>query len=277
MNDGIGGDWISNNNYNMALQEVTSAGLSEWTRKVNGSWGNGGILSNDTFDSWTAEGHTYSWVTGKVSTTDAAPYTHELWVTNSANDKTGNANVYWNDKGGLAVRLSYANQEDDSLAVTGTVYAFSDTSAGGNNTPQGQLTVASFSLDGYNGIDWLTTQMFVNQDGFELYTTAEATFSDELAGAVVNANGMSMSWADINAALAAKAVDTGNDEGEINASVFGSVRMGDLLSHQSSSNTGGIGSTDLVTVETGNTVIPEPATLSVLGLGLVSLIRRRRN
>ncbi len=262
-NDGIGGDWNTSGQYHMTSGEDTTA-PGTFTRQVDAGYGNGGLLSQDTYDSWTAEGHTYSWITGQVDPGSGA-YTHELWVTKASHSNTGKANLYWNNGGGLALRLTYT-PDGEEIVATGTLYICS-TQKDDKSTGTGTLAAAEFTFDSYDGIDWLTSQMYVTDAGLEMYLSESVSWGSSIAGAATDANGLSVSWADVNAAL---------DAGVVDASILGDTKIGDLLSHQTNSGTNGIGSTDEIRVQTGNALIPEPATMTLLALGGLVALRRRK-
>ena len=238
-----------------------------------GDHGNGGLISRQVFDAWTADGQTFMWSSGNVAfdrTSDArADFTAEFALINPSMRSPTHAVQWWNHGGGLYVSLAY---ESDTQTVNGkSRLAGADK---GKQSMEGMTTLASFTLDGYDGSGMLDPWVHLSSDGATIGFDAaglDVQWSDAVAG-VFAGRSLGIDWS---------ALDAGGVLGVVNGSVFGGgSRVASLYSQPQ--HTRGSIELDQFTAFSGNAIpeqlrqVPAPATAATGALLGVLASRRRR-
>lgn len=243
------------------------------TLKGTGDWGNGGIISRKTYNSWTAQGQTYKWTSGNVqfdrTLSERADFTSEFAIINPAMKSTTHAVQWWNHGGGLYISLAY---ESDTNTVSGKVRLAN--SAKQQQSMDGVSTLATFALNGYDGSNNLDTYVHLSESGATVGFDAagiDVVWTTQAQG-TSSGTALGINWAEF---------DPDNSQGIINGSVFGnSNRVASLYSQPQHTR----GSIDLqsFSIQDGNYIpnhlnnVPSPATIAVCSVIFLARTRRMR-
>lgn len=297
-NSGTGPDW-THSTWRINRSEVTDADGSYFKLQWTGDYGNGGItsgpgtgtpnsLASGNVPVWNATGATFTWRTGLVAITQpaggaASEFGHVFGVNHITQEDPDNEGiVYHNDRGSVAVEMRYDGDADGVDAVTGFVYVITSAKQDNDSSDlpdDGWQTVGRFTVAGYDGADWLTSNLFINNTGFEWLFDLDGpaapafAWSDLLTGAAATPIGFALAWDDYDTYgdTAGGTDPVKNPDGTSNE--FGDGAK--LIALGTGSGGGrGVAAYDLVRVEEGN-ALPEPATLTLLAIGAAAVASRR--
>ncbi len=257
------------------------------TFNLTGDWGNGGLVSyeDDTpewdgrFDAWTPDGVTATAVLGGVTHTnvgEALNATFGIVDERNKGDNQADALVpYHNREGGLWLRLAFnkTGPGDADFAVYGAIVA---AAADKDSDGTGAALVdnlATFALPDWDGQAFRTFQIFVNDTGWRAAAPGGAVvWTDGFTGATSTDVAYGQTWATVNASAGFTNDDPADDADWLDDTVFGHAVAN--LGLDGARDDGTV-DYDHWRVETGDMLAPEPATLSLLALGALALLRRR--
>lgn len=285
--DGTGGP------YNAAVwsanhSEVTAGGQSLYRINQTGANGNGGTVAwsnsfDGSFDAWNTDGVTSTIQSGDTVVTSAegsALVAIFGIVDNNSTNRDGNqANgliPYHNRNGGIWMRIEYTRKTgatgNTDLEVSGTINVAAATKGGDGTSDAVYDTLASFTIDdGWDGQGFRNFQLYVNDQGWQAYVEGTAiSWTDDLLGGNAAGNTFGQSWSDVNTNVSFAADTDGHLDDTIFADALANVGLNGTSSGRGTLNY------DQWTVETGNQLIPEPASALLLLAGALTLARRRR-
>jgi hypothetical protein len=254
-----------------------TAGVSEYVVERTGQWGNGGLFAvgadnpDHALPVWSSDGVTGTAKMGKAVATDGAGINTGFSFQHKSNvDPDDDFNTWNAQNGGIWLRLNVTSDPDGpgGVSVDGAIIAASSGSPG--ESSDDVVTVARFVVSGWDAQDFRTFQLCADDTGWQAYVQGQVSWEDALDSSVMPGNVYGQSWSYVNA-------NAGFTLGQLDASVFDDAGDGSHFGVGLYGADGkGVMRYDSILVETGNQLLPEPGTLSLLLLGTIGLLRNAR-
>jgi hypothetical protein len=284
--NGIGGPY-NHETWSASESEVSTGGESYYQIDLSSNYGNGGLVTYEDgdvgsgwdghFNAWTADGVTSTVRAGQNQVTDDDVVRGIFGITDGTNDKDDQSDAlvpYHNRQGAIWMRLAYQqNTSETDLTVSGSIIAAAaDKESDGTSSAVFDV-LASFTVNDWDGQAWRTFQIYVNDQGWQAYAEGDIEWTDEFSGSVIAGNTYGQTWTTVNSSASFTTDDPGDESDHLDDTVFA-----DALANLGINGNEGRGHVrfDSWQVETGDALVPEPATLTILALGgLGGLLKRR--
>ncbi|HEX8524733.1 MAG TPA: PEP-CTERM sorting domain-containing protein [Tepidisphaeraceae bacterium] len=205
----VGTGWTPTTNFGPVGTEINSAFVSDPSTDA-ADYQLQGISSKNGFDFWNTGGATVQFVTRNATVTldksnsttqfrggQFSDFRQELGIVGfrRSNTDTTRDELYTNTSGGLYITLFYdgnGSGDPKNLVVTGNLRAVSNqkTANGDSEATLGLETIATFTLNGYDGQSDLLSTLHVNNTGFSLGFDKPVTWTvTEFVGPSIQVDG----------------------------------------------------------------------------------------
>jgi hypothetical protein len=258
------------------IHSEDTAGVSEYVVERTGQWGNGGLLAVSAdnlahaLPVWAADGVTGTVTMGKagIDASGAGIHGGISFQHKSNVDPDDDFNTWNSQNGGLWLRLDVTPGDGGGLSAGGRVIAASSGNPSADSTDV--VTVATFEIADWDAQAFRAFQIYANDTGWQAYVQGQVSWKDALGGTPAPGNIFGQSWSYVN-------TNAGFTLGQVDATVFDDAGDGSHFGVGLFGADGdGILHYDSIRAETGNQLLPEPATLLLLALGAAGLSARRQ-